>query len=71
MDGLEEQYQDQVAFQHIDANVGDGPAMMDAYQIAGHPTILLYNAEGQEVSRLLGPQPVETLEQALQQILLE
>lgn len=69
MDGLEEQYQDQIAFQHIDANTGEGPAIVRTYQIAGHPTILLYDNEGQEVNRLLGPQTVEALEQALQQIL--
>lgn len=69
MDGLEEQYQGEVAFRYIDANIGDGPAMMDAYQIAGHPTILLYDAQGKEVARLLGPQPADVLEQALRQIL--
>ena len=69
MDGLEKQYQGQMAFRYIDANVGDGPTIMDAYQISGHPTILLYDAAGQEMQRLLGPQSADALAQALAQIL--
>ena len=31
VDGLESQYGDQVVFRRINANEGDGPAVMDAY----------------------------------------
>ncbi|MEM7031026.1 MAG: thioredoxin domain-containing protein [Chloroflexota bacterium] len=69
VDGLEEQYQDQVAFVRIDAIAGDGPTIMDVYQISGHPTILLYDEAGNEVNRLFGPQPADVLDGAVQQLL--
>ena len=71
VNGLEATYQDQIAFQRIDVEAGDGPTIMKAYRISGHPTILLYDAEGQEVSRLFGPQTEEDLTAALQRILVD
>lgn len=69
VDGLETQFGDQLAFQRINANEGDGPAIMRAYRIQGHPTILLIDPQGQEVSRFIGPQSAEQLAEALQQVL--
>ncbi len=69
VDGLETQFGDQLAFQRINANEGDGPAIMRAYRIQGHPTILLIDPQGQEVSRFIGPQSAEQLAEALQQAL--
>jgi thioredoxin-like negative regulator of GroEL len=69
VDGLAEQYGDRLAVKRINAEQGNGPAIMDAYRIPGHPTILIFNREGQEVARLLGPQPAETVEDALTNIL--
>lgn len=69
MDGLEEQYGGQLTVKRINAGVGDGPTIMKAYRILGHPTLLIFDRSGREVERLLGPQPVELIEQTLQQIL--
>lgn len=69
MDGLEEQYGDQVAIKRINADVGRGPAIMKEYRILGHPTLLIFDQAGREVERLLGPRPVEQVEQLLQQTL--
>lgn len=65
VNGLEEMYGQQVAFKRINANRGDGPAIMQAYRIPGHPTTLIFNRQGQEIERLVGPQPAETVEEIL------
>lgn len=69
VDGLERQFGGQLAFQRINANEGDGPAIMRAYRIQGHPTILLIDPQGQEVNRFIGPQSAEQLTEVLQQVL--
>ena len=69
VDGIEEQYGEGIVFRRINANVNDGPAIVRAYRIPGHPTTLLFDKEGNEVQRWLGPQPSEVVEQAVQKIL--
>jgi thioredoxin-like negative regulator of GroEL len=68
VDGLEEQYREQIVFKRINANADDGPTIARAYRIPGHPTTILFDQEGNEVQRLLGPQPMEVVEQAVQRI---
>lgn len=65
VDGLEQKYKDQIAVKRINADVGDGPTIMRAYRIQGHPTVLIFDHEGHEVQRFLGPQPAETIEAVL------
>jgi mono/diheme cytochrome c family protein len=69
VDGLERQYGDQITFQRINANEGDGPSFMRAYRVQGHPTFLIIDRQGHEVGRLIGPQSPEKLAEALQQVL--
>lgn len=69
VNGLETEYQGQLAVQRIDANQGDGPAIVDQYSIRGHPTLLLIDREGTEIDRLLGPQAIETLEGAIEPLI--
>jgi thioredoxin-like negative regulator of GroEL len=69
VNGLEQQYGEQIAFKRVNAEVDDGPEIMRAYRIRGHPTIMLFDGEGQEVRRILGPQTTETVEEALQNLL--
>ncbi len=69
VDGLEEHYQGQIAFQRIDANRGDGPAIIRDYNILGHPTILIVDQAGKEINRSLGPQSAAALEALLEQTL--
>ena len=69
VDGLEQKYGEQMAVQRLDANTADGQAVMRAYRILGHPTLLLFDRSGQEVERFIGPQTVETIETALQELL--
>ena len=69
VDGLEQEYGGQIAVQRINADKGDGPAIMRKYKILGHPTLLIFDGQGQEVQRLVGPQPVHDLEILLQEVL--
>lgn len=69
VDGIEEQYGEQIVFKRINADVDDGPAIVRAYRIPGHPTTLIFDKEGNEVQRWLGPQPIDVVEQIVQQIL--
>lgn len=66
VDGIEQQYEQQIVVKRINADVGDGPAIVRTYRIPGHPTTLIFNGQGQEIQRLLGPQSAEVIEEALQ-----
>jgi thioredoxin-like negative regulator of GroEL len=69
VDGLAEKYQAEVVTKRINANEGEGPGIMRAYGIRGHPTVLIFDRQGQEVGRLSGPQPAETIEKILEESL--
>ncbi|MFC1974783.1 thioredoxin family protein [Chloroflexota bacterium] len=69
VDGLEQQYGKQIAVRRVNAAEGDGPAIMQNYRIPGHPTLMIFDSEGQEVKRLIGPQPVTAVEETMQEVL--
>jgi thioredoxin-like negative regulator of GroEL len=69
VDGLEHQYGGQIAVQRINADYGDGPAIMREYRILGHPALLIFNSQQQEVHRLVGPQPAYDIQILLQEVL--
>jgi thioredoxin-like negative regulator of GroEL len=71
VNGIEQQYSDRLALNRINANTGNGPQIMQDYRIIGHPTVLLFNRRGQEVHRLLGPQPADHLQNLVEQVLTE
>jgi|GEM_PF-1450147 len=66
VDGIEQKYKELLVVKRINASVGDGPQIMRDYHIPGHPTLLIFNAARQEVTRMTGPQSQATVEQALQ-----
>lgn len=69
VDGLEQAYSGQIAVQRINANEGDGPAIMRIYKILGHPVLLIFNSQQQELHRLIGPKPAHEVELLLQEAL--
>lgn len=69
VDGLEQQYRDTVAFKRINAIEGNGPAIMQAYRLPGHPVTLIFNTDGREVQRFVGPQPIEVVAAELNKLL--
>lgn len=66
VDGIEQKYKEQLAVKRINANVEAGPQIMRDYRIPGHPTLLIFDADRQEVARITGPQSQAIVEQALQ-----
>ena len=69
VDGIEQKYGAQIAIKRVNADVGDGPAIIRSYRIQGHPTTLVFDKSGQEVQRLFGPQPAEAVEAVLDTII--
>ena len=69
VDGLEQQYSDSVAFKRINALEGDGPAIVEAYRIPGHPVTLIFNADGTETQRFIGPQSIDVVAAELDKLL--
>jgi thiol-disulfide isomerase/thioredoxin len=69
VDGLEQQYGEQIAVRRVNAAEGDGPAIMQGYRIPGHPTLMIFDSQGQEVRRLIGPQPATVIEEIMQEVL--
>lgn len=53
--GLEETFEDQVTFVYLNAADGDvGQRTFEGYGLPGHPSYILFNAEGEEVYRTMG-----------------
>ncbi|HMR62915.1 MAG TPA: thioredoxin family protein [Anaerolineae bacterium] len=71
VDGLEQQYGGQVVFKRINALEGDGPEVMRAYRIPGHPALLVFNQARVEVQRFIGPQPAGVVQEVLRDVVEE
>jgi len=71
VDGAEENFGPRVVFKRVNANQGDGPQIMQAYRIPGHPVTLVFDRDGNETARFIGPQPAEAVAGALNAVLAE
>jgi thioredoxin-like negative regulator of GroEL len=69
VNGLEQTYQDRIVVKRVNADVGSGPAMMSRYRIPGHPTLLVFDQNGQETRRFVGPQPTGVIAAELDKLL--
>ena len=69
VDGIEEQYGEQIVVKRVNAEVEDGPEIVKAYRIPGHPTTLIFDKEGSEVQRLFGLQSTEVVKEAVHKVL--
>lgn len=66
MNGLEEDYTGQITFQTFNAGDGaDGETLFDQLGLRGHPAVLIYSSDGQEVFRQLGVISADDLEAVL------
>lgn len=52
----------------IDGEKGEGPALMQRFQVRAYPTLLVLNAQGKEVGRIVGFVSAEKLQQELEKI---
>jgi thioredoxin-like negative regulator of GroEL len=71
VDGLEADYGDRVAFQHLNADEDDGRAAAQTYRVRGHPAIVVLNPQGDVVWSRLGVQPREVVASALESVLAD
>jgi hypothetical protein len=61
VDGLEDQYQDQIAFIRLDANSKDGGETFRFYGLLGHPSYVLLNPAGEVLWKGVGEQTAAAL----------
>ncbi len=46
VNGLEAEYGERIAFQHLDVDEPEGRLAARAYQVRGHPTIIMIDPQG-------------------------
>lgn len=65
VNGLQTQFEAQIAFVSLNAAFGEGKNAFEAYQLLGHPSYVLLNPSGEVVWRAFGPQTDASLETAI------
>lgn len=68
VNGLEAEFEAEVTFVRLDAGVPGNARIQQGYGLRGHPTFVLLDADNQVVTTFVGPQPAESLRQALGKI---
>ena len=71
VDGLEDEYYDQIDFQRLDANSLNGKEAFQAYGLRGHPSFVVIDPAGVVLWLSLGEQPRDVISRALQDILVD
>jgi len=61
VNGLEETYGKDFTFVRVDIDTERGKKMAREVGFIGQPTFIFYDASGQEIRRLMGPQAPETM----------
>lgn len=65
VDGLEAEFDGQVAVVRLNANEAANAQIQLAYGLRGHPTFAILDQNGTVVQRFTGPQTAETLREAI------
>ncbi len=69
VDGLAQEFEQQVTFWRVDADSAEGLALQDALEVRGHPTLVVLDGNGRVHHRFFGPQSPDVLRGALQDVL--
>ena len=69
VDGLEETYGTDFPIVRVDIDTKDGKKLAKEHGFIGQPTFIFFDASGQEVRRLMGPQTTESFCQQIDQLL--
>ncbi len=64
--GLDKKYGDRVAFANVDYSSAENAALLEKYQVLGHPTYVVLGADGKEVERFNGYTSETDLQAAIQ-----
>jgi thioredoxin-related protein len=67
--GIEDKYGQDFKIVHINIGTNKGKAKASDYNVLGTPTMVMFDESGREVRRLMGYQPAEDLEKAIDRIL--
>ncbi len=70
VDGLAQEFGNQVTFWRVNADSEEGAAWQSALEVRGHPTIVVVDENGRVWERFYGVQPAAVLRQGLQAMLL-
>lgn len=65
MDGLSEKYSQAVDVRKLDVNSAEGNQVFKAYQLPGHPSVVLLNSQGQVLWKGFGEPALQELEQQI------
>ncbi len=68
VNGLEAEYGERIIFVKLDANTPEGRQAMQAYQLRGHPAIVLFDSAGDVAWQSLGLQGREEVAAAIAQL---
>ena len=69
VDGLEDEYYDQIDFQQLDANSQDGREAFQAFGLRVHPSFVIIDPEGAVLWLGLGEQSGGAISQILEDLL--
>jgi len=69
VDGLEQKYGEQVAFQRLNVNNAEGKAALDHYRLRGHPAYVILDGKGKMRWSAVGQLSVDTLIQQVERVL--
>ena len=69
VNGLEQEFSDQVEFRKIDANSADGRAVFQSFGLRGHPAYVILNSKADVLWLGFGEQSMDILAQQIQQVL--
>lgn len=64
VNGLEQEYGDQVDFRKLDVN-GEGRSAFEAYRLLGHPSYIILNKNNEVVWSSVGEKPSEEIEKQI------
>ena len=70
VDGLENEFGDQIEFLRIDSGSSDGLSIFRAYGLRGHPCYVMINPDGEVLWIGLGEQSVESLRGHISKLLV-
>ena len=65
VDGLSEEFGERATIYELNAAEQANAALQARYDVRGHPSFVTLDGDGRVAQRFFGPQPEETLRQAL------
>lgn len=65
VDGLEAEFTGRITITRINANDPAGADLLASYGLRGHPAFVVLDSTGAVTATFLGPQPAETLREAM------